>query len=77
LKRLAKGKSTRIFSCKRKVYLTIFIGISAGTNELLLSTALIRYQACMKDVMIAHVELFSQTIEDRVKKETGGDLYVT
>jgi annexin A7/11 len=44
-----------------------------GTNELLLITILIRYQSIMKEVALAHVELYSQTIQDRVKKETGGD----
>jgi hypothetical protein len=44
-----------------------------GTNELLLSCAIIRYQSIMKEVMLAHVELFGSTIEDRVKSEVGGD----
>jgi hypothetical protein len=44
-----------------------------GTNELLLTTVLIRYQPIMKQVMEAHAELFSQSVPDRVKSETGGD----
>jgi hypothetical protein len=44
-----------------------------GTNEMMLTTALIRYQPVMKDVMLAHVELYSSTIEDGVKAETGKD----
>lgn len=43
-----------------------------GTNETLLSTALIRYQGVMKDVMLAHVELFGKTIVDRVRAESRG-----
>ena len=39
----------------------------------LLSTALIRYNQIMKDVMMAYVELFGKTIQDRVKSETRGD----
>jgi hypothetical protein len=44
-----------------------------GTNKLLLIAILIRYQSVMKEVAVAHIELYSQTIQDRVKKETGGD----
>jgi len=44
-----------------------------GTDELLLSTALIRYQQIMKPVMLAHVELFGKTIPDRVRSETRGE----
>jgi Annexin len=44
-----------------------------GTNELLLTATLIRYQPIMKHVMEAHIELFGETIGDRVKSECGGD----
>lgn len=44
-----------------------------GTNELLLSSTLTRYQAIMKQVMIAFVELYGKTIQDRVSGEVGGD----
>jgi annexin A7/11 len=44
-----------------------------GTNELLLTSVLIRYQAIMKEVMIAHIELYGRSIEDRVNAECGGD----
>jgi Annexin len=44
-----------------------------GTNELLLTTLLIRYSGVMKQVMIAHIELFGQSIRDRVNSECGGD----
>jgi hypothetical protein len=44
-----------------------------GTNELLLTTVLIRYQSVLPQVKIAHQELYGQSIEDRVKKEVRGD----
>ncbi|ACI65638.1 annexin [Phaeodactylum tricornutum CCAP 1055/1] len=44
-----------------------------GTNELLLTSALIRYQPIMKNVMEAYIELYGETIEDRIKSECGGD----
>jgi len=44
-----------------------------GTAEILLITTLIRYQPIMKDVSLAHVELYSKTISDRIKSETRGD----
>jgi hypothetical protein len=43
-----------------------------GTNELLLTCCIIRYQHVMKDVMSAHIELFGKTIHDRVREETSG-----
>jgi Annexin len=42
-----------------------------GTNETLLSSTLIRYQSILKDVQLAHVELYGKTLADRVKEETG------
>lgn len=44
-----------------------------GTNELLLTCCLLRYQPILKGVGEAHIELFGKTIEDRVKSEIGGD----
>jgi hypothetical protein len=44
-----------------------------GTNEDLLSATLIRYQEVMNEVSLAHVELFGQTIHDRIRSETRGD----
>ncbi len=44
-----------------------------GTNELLLTTVLIRYQPILKQVDAAHKRLYDQSIEDRVISETGGD----
>ena len=44
-----------------------------GTNELLLASALIRYQSILNQVNLAYIELYSETIEDRIKSETRGD----
>lgn len=44
-----------------------------GTNELLLTTAIIRYQKLLKNVNLAHVELYGTTIRDRIEKECGGN----
>ncbi|KAG7374328.1 annexin [Nitzschia inconspicua] len=43
-----------------------------GTDELLLTCCIIRYQHVMKDVMTAHIELFGKTVHDRVREETSG-----
>ena len=44
-----------------------------GTNELLLTTTIIRYQSILKHVNLAHVELYGKTIRDRIDSECGGD----
>ena len=43
-----------------------------GTDELLLTCCLIRFQHVMSEVMAAHIELFGKTIHERVKSECGG-----
>ena len=43
-----------------------------GTDELLLTCCLIRYQLCMGEVQAAHIELFGKTLHERVRKECGG-----
>lgn len=43
-----------------------------GTDELLLTCCIIRYQPVMSSVMAAHIELFGKTVHDRVRKEAGG-----
>lgn len=43
-----------------------------GTDELLLTCCIIRYQMVMKDVMGAHIELFGKSVHDRVRHECGG-----
>mmetsp|Transcript_1071 Transcript_1071/g.2348 ORF Transcript_1071/g.2348 Transcript_1071/m.2348 type:complete len:335 (+) Transcript_1071:139-1143(+) len=44
-----------------------------GTDELLLTCCIIRYQHVMHQVMTAHIELFGKTIHERVRSECGGD----
>jgi len=46
--------------------------VGIGTDELLLTCTIIRYQHVMKEVMSAHIELFGKTIHDRVREETSG-----
>lgn len=43
-----------------------------GTDELLLTCCIIRFQPVMGPVMAAHIELFGKTVHDRVKSECGG-----
>jgi hypothetical protein len=43
-----------------------------GTDELLLTCSVIRYQHVMNQVQPAHMELFSKTIQDRIRHETSG-----
>merc|ERR1739844_338155 len=43
-----------------------------GTDELLLTCSLIRYQDLMGHVCVAHEELFEKSVHKRVKDETGG-----
>jgi hypothetical protein len=45
----------------------------AGTDELLLSSTIIRYQLCLKDVMLAYTELYGDTVQALIKIELGGD----
>lgn len=44
-----------------------------GTNELLLTCTIIRYQKILKEVMAAHEELFGRTVQERVKSELKGE----
>ncbi|CAJ1934284.1 unnamed protein product [Cylindrotheca closterium] len=44
-----------------------------GTDELLLTTCIVRYQYVLKDVMAAHIEEYGKTIHERVKSETSGN----
>lgn len=43
-----------------------------GTDELLLTCCIIRFQGVMQQVMTAHIELYGKTIHDRVRSEVGG-----
>lgn len=44
-----------------------------GTDEIGLACVIIRYQPLLKDANEAHQELFSKSIQDRIKDEVGGD----
>eukprot|EP00527_Entomoneis_sp_CCMP2396_P009148 CAMPEP_0198137210 /NCGR_PEP_ID=MMETSP1443-20131203/739_1 /TAXON_ID=186043 /ORGANISM="Entomoneis sp., Strain CCMP2396" /LENGTH=323 /DNA_ID=CAMNT_0043798569 /DNA_START=41 /DNA_END=1012 /DNA_ORIENTATION=+ len=44
-----------------------------GTNELLLTTALIRYQGILTKVKEAYAEEYGKSLEDTIRGETGGD----
>ena len=44
-----------------------------GTNELLLTTTLIRYEKIMGDVKAAYQELTGKTLEETIQSEAGGD----
>jgi hypothetical protein len=43
-----------------------------GTDETLVASVLSRYQKVMKQVSLAHVELFGKTMADRVRQENRG-----
>jgi Annexin len=43
-----------------------------GTDELLLTCSIIRFQGVLAEVMSAHIELYGKTIHDRVRNEVGG-----
>jgi annexin A13 len=43
-----------------------------GTDEMLLTCSIIRYQNVMKDVMGAHIELYGKSVHDRVRSECKG-----
>jgi hypothetical protein len=63
---------------KLKPYETIAKLIKAackgiGTDELLLTCNLIRYQNLLPFVCVAHEELFDKSLHDRIKKECSGD----
>mmetsp|Transcript_3505 Transcript_3505/g.7744 ORF Transcript_3505/g.7744 Transcript_3505/m.7744 type:complete len:269 (-) Transcript_3505:34-840(-) len=75
-----KVKKAAIFTVGMKLhpYETIAEHIKStcagmGTDELGLSCAILRYQHILPRVMIAHVNLFSKSIGERVADETRGD----
>ena len=66
-----------LLGMKLKPYETISALIKSacagfGTDELLLTCCCIRFQHVMKPVMSAHIELYSKTVHDRIRHETGG-----
>lgn len=78
LKGVVGDASAFMLGMKLKPYETVAKLIKSacagfGTNELLLTCCLIRYQPIMNEVMEAHVELFDKSVADRVKDENKGD----
>lgn len=59
--------------CSHSYRLVIQQCKGVGTDETLLATAIVRYQCVMSHVMLAHVEMYGMTIQDRVRSETRGD----
>merc|ERR1712150_124574 len=47
-------------------------GIPVGTDKVLLTCCIVRYQHIMKDVMAAHMELYGKSVHDRVRSECTG-----
>jgi annexin A13 len=43
-----------------------------GTDELLLTCTVIRYQGIMGLVQSSHIELFGKTVHERIRSEVGG-----
>ena len=43
-----------------------------GTDELLLTCCIIRFQNVMTHVMGQHIEMYGKTIHERVRHEVGG-----
>ncbi len=65
------GMKMKPFETIAQLIKTACAGI--GTDELLLTSCIIRYQMVMKDVMAAHIELFGKSVHDRVRNECRGD----
>jgi len=65
------GMKLKPYATVAKLIKTACKGI--GTNEMLLSATLIRYQIWLKEVMTAYQELYGQSLKELLKKEIGGD----
>lgn len=59
------------YEAMAKLIKTACAGI--GTDEMLLTCSIIRFQGVMQGVMSAHVELFGKTVHERVRKEARGN----
>ena len=75
-----KAAEAAIFTCnmRLKPYAAIAKLIKSacagvGTDELLLSTCVIRYQDIMGHVNMTHEELFGKSVQDRIKSECSGN----
>jgi len=70
------GKAARfVLGMKLKPYETIASMIKEacaglGTDEMLLTCCLIRYQPVLREVYAAHIEMYGKTIHDRIRHET-------
>jgi annexin A13 len=72
-----KDATLHLIGMKLKPYPTMAALIKSacagiGTNELLLTCSIIRYQGVMHEVMSAHIEQYGKTIHDRVRSEASG-----
>jgi Annexin len=73
-----RGAALHLVGMKLKPYETIAGLIEKacakklGTNELLLTCTLIRYQRVLPQVDTAHIEAYGKSIKDRVQSEVGG-----
>lgn len=65
------GLKLKPFETIAKLIKTACAGI--GTDELLLTCTLIRYQKYLPYINLAHEELFQKSIQERVKSECGGN----
>ena len=65
------GMKIKPYATVAKLIKTACKGV--GTNEMLLSATLIRYQICLKEVMVAYQELYGQSLKEMLKSEIGGD----
>jgi hypothetical protein len=65
------GMKIKPYDTAAKMIRTACKGI--GTKELLLSSIIIRYQICLKEVMAAYEELFGETLKETLKSEVHGD----
>ena len=75
-----KGKKAAIYhlNMKLKPYESAAEHIKSccaglGTDELGLSSAILRFQYILPQVQVEHINMSSKTIEDRVNSETSGD----
>lgn len=64
------GMKLKPYETMAKLVKTACAGM--GTDELLLTTCVIRFQPQLQEVQSAHIELYQKTIHDRVRSEVGG-----
>ena len=65
------GMKLKPYATVAKLIKTVCKGI--GTNELLLTSIMIRYQKILKEVMPAYEELYGESLKERIRSEAGGD----